>query len=174
MKKRFPLITFLLSVCLLVSCVNPGTYDGKISHWTADQQFGKMKSLVGDWYRTDGEPQDRPYATYRMTAKDSVVEERIFPGTEREMVTMYFVDKNRLMMTHFCILGNQPTMVAKLGGADLLEFVFHDATNLKSPEARHMHEHSFTFLEKNRIDAAWIFWENGKEADHRHYSLTRR
>ena len=168
------LIASLLSIGLLGSCVTPGSFGEEPGHLTADQQFAKVKSLVGDWYRTDGAPTDGAYATYRMVAKDSVVEERIFPGTEREMVTMYFVDKDRLKLTHFCNLGNQPTMEAKPGNADLLEFGFLGATNLKSPEARHMHEHSFSFLGKNRIDTTWIFWDGGKEADGRHYSLVRR
>ncbi|MCP4729351.1 MAG: hypothetical protein QF437_27075 [Planctomycetota bacterium] len=168
------LIASLLSIGLLGSCVTPGSFGEEPGHLTADQQFAKVKSLVGDWYRTDGAPTDGAYATYRMVAKDSALEERIFPGTEREMVTMYFVDKDRLKLTHFCNLGNQPTMEAKPGNADLLEFGFLGATNLKSPEARHMHEHSFSFLGKNRIDTTWIFWDGGKEADGRHYSLVRR
>ncbi len=168
------LIASLLSIGLLGSCVTPGSFGEEPGHLTADQQFAKVKSLVGDWYRTDGAPTDGDYATYRMVAKDSALEERIFPGTEREMVTMYFVDKDRLKLTHFCNLGNQPTMEAKPGNADLLEFGFLGATNLKSPEARHMHEHSFSFLGKNRIDTTWIFWDGGKEADGRHYSLVRR
>jgi len=168
------LIASLLSIGLLGSCVTPGSFGEEPGHLTADQQFAKVKSLVGDWYRTDGAPTDGAYATYRMVAKDSALEERIFPGTEREMVTMYFVDKDRLKLTHFCNLGNQPTMEAKPGNADLLEFGFLGATNLKSPEARHMHEHSFSFLGKNRIDTTWIFWDGGKEADGRHYSLVGR
>ena len=168
------LIASLLSIGLLGSCVTPGSFGEEPGHLTADQQFAKVKSLVGHWYRTDGAPTDGAYATYRMVAKDSALEERIFPGTEREMVTMYFVDKDRLKLTHFCNLGNQPTMEAKPGNADLLEFGFLGATNLKSPEARHMHEHSFSFLGKNRIDTTWIFWDGGKEADGRHYSLVRR
>ena len=168
------LIVSLLSIGLLGSCVTPASFGEEPGHLTADQQFAKVKSLVGDWYRTDGAPTDGAYATYRMVAKDSALEERIFPGTEREMVTMYFVDKDRLKLTHFCNLGNQPTMEAKPGNADLLEFGFLGATNLKSPEARHMHEHSFSFLGKNRIDTTWIFWDGGKEADGRHYSLVRR
>ena len=168
------LIVSLLSIGLLGSCVTPDSFGEEPGHLTADQQFAKVKSLVGHWYRTDGAPTDGAYATYRMVAKDSALEERIFPGTEREMVTMYFVDKDRLKLTHFCNLGNQPTMEAKPGNADLLEFGFLGATNLKSPEARHMHEHSFSFLGKNRIDTTWIFWDGGKEADGRHYSLVRR
>ena len=174
MNTRFLLITSLLSIGLLGACVSSGSYEEELGHLTADQQFAKVKSLVGDWFRTDGAPTDGAYATYRMAAKDSAVEERIFPGTEREMVTMYFVDKDRLKLTHFCISGIHPTMVAKLGDADLLEFGFLGAANLKSPEARHMHEHSFSFLGKNRIDATWIFWDGGKETERLHYSLARR
>ena len=174
MNKPLLLIVSLLSIGLLGSCVTPASFGEEPGHLTADQQFAKVKSLVGDWYRTDGAPTDGAYATYRMVAKDSALEERIFPGTEREMVTMYFVDKDRLKLTHFCNLGNQPTMEAKPGNADLLEFGFLGATNLKSPEARHMHEHSFSFLGKNRINATWIRWIGGKEAERLHFPLARR
>ena len=168
------LIVSLLSIGLLGSCVTPASFGEEPGHLTADQQFAKVKSLVGHWYRTDGAPTDGAYATYRMVAKDSVVEERIFPGTEREMVTMYFVDKDRLKLAHFAFTGIHPTMAAKPGGADLLEFGFLGAANLKSPEARHIHEHSFSFLGKNRINATWIRWIGGKEAERLHFPLARR
>ena len=50
---------------------------------------------------------------FRVTAGGSAVEETVFPGTEQEMVTLYFVRDGRLQLTHYCMAGNQPHMLAQ-------------------------------------------------------------
>ena len=54
---------------------------------------------------------------YRLIAADSVLVETDFPGTAKEMLTMYHRDGDQLMLTHYCRCGNQPRMRARAGAA---------------------------------------------------------
>ena len=39
---------------------------------------------------------------FRVTSAGSVVQETMFPGSDHEMVNMYSVDGDKLLMTHYC------------------------------------------------------------------------
>lgn len=170
----------LATALLLTACSGTGPRtpesDSKITS-PANPQFERVKELVGDWYLIDAEPEDGPTATYRLSANETAVVERLFPGERKEMVTMYFVDDGRLTLTHFCALGNQPTMGA-LSGADPedeIEFEFLGITDLESPTGMHMHEHVFEFTEDdNRMTSVWVLWNGGAEAERRRFPLERR
>jgi len=130
--------------------------------------------MVGEWYLTEGAADDGPIVIYRMSANSSALVERLFPDQNTEMVTMYFMDRGRLTLTHFCALGNQPTMIAIPGSDDLIQFNFLSATNLDSPLGEHMHDHSFTFHDENRVDATWVLWSEGEETGQSVFPLERR
>src|SRR3984885_14545336 len=74
----------------------------------------KMKKLVGTWGAADkdGKPTDQVVSIIKVTAGGSVVHETLFPGQPHEMVSVYTVDGADLIMTHYCVLGNQPRMKA--------------------------------------------------------------
>ena len=79
------------------------------------------------------------------------------------MLTVYHLDGDRLLLTHYCMEGNQPRMRAQPFHAETgeLEFQFLDATNLKGPKAGHMHNAKFRFLDANHVTTDWSFFENG-------------
>ena len=136
--------------------------------------FEQMTTMVGEWYRIDGEPGDGPVMTYELAANGSAVVERLFPGMEKEMVTMYYMDGDRLMLTHYCALGNQPSMVATGGDEALVEFDFNGASNLGSSDEMHMHQHVVAFIGEDRVDATWVLWDGGEEAERRLFPVERR
>src|SRR5262245_31283078 len=70
----------------------------------------KMKKLAGTWLMSDkdGKPTDQIASIIKVTAGGSAVLETIFPGQPHEMVSVYTVDGSDLIMTHYCVLGNQP------------------------------------------------------------------
>src|SRR5437868_1614896 len=73
-------------------------------------EFDRMKSLAGTWKGIVDMGQGPVDMTveYRVVSGGSVVEERLFAGTPKEMVTMYHDRKGKLALTHYCMLGNQP------------------------------------------------------------------
>src|SRR5262245_58906179 len=73
-----------------------------------------MKTLAGTWLLADkdGKPTDQVASIIKVTAGGSAVHETISPGQPHEMVSVYTVDGSDLIMTHYCVLGNQPRMKA--------------------------------------------------------------
>jgi DNA-binding transcriptional ArsR family regulator len=68
------------------------------------------------------------------------------------MVTLYYLDGDHLMMTHFCMANNQPRMRADASSSpSAIKFKFVDATNLSSPEAGHMNAHSIIWKDAEHV-----------------------
>ena len=81
----------------------------------ASPEFERMKSLVGTWKGTAdmGQGPVEMVVEYRLIAGGTVLQERSFPNTPHEMVTMFYDKGGRLALTHYCVLGNQPTMALR-------------------------------------------------------------
>lgn len=77
--------------------------------------FERIKQLAGDW-EADWEgreygPGSSPLRVrYEVTTGGTVVRETANPGGAGEMTTQYYLDGQDLLVTHFCLFGNQPTM----------------------------------------------------------------
>src|SRR5207237_10320126 len=80
----------------------------------SNARFDRLKKLAGDWTTGGAEPAT---ASFRVTAGGSAVVETLFAGTPHEMVTVYTADGDDVKLTHYCMLGNQPTLRAKGGPA---------------------------------------------------------
>src|SRR5262249_17717977 len=101
------------------------------------QRFETLKKLAGAWVEVgqDGKATDKVVSSIRVTAAGSAIEERLFPGSDHEMVTLYHLDGDDLVLTHYCSLGNQPRLRAEPGkDVNTIVFTFVSATNLKSKD----------------------------------------
>ena len=80
------------------------------------------------------------------------------------METIYYLDGSRLLLTHYCMLGNQPRMEARSYNAETgeLRFEFLDATNLASPNAAHMHNVTLHFVDGDHVTGDWQFFVDGQ------------
>ncbi len=117
----------------------------------AGDAFARLKGLVGTWVTT-GKSGRTSELSFKLAANDSVVVETWSPGTARETMTLYSMDGDRLIATHYCAQGNQPRLVLVPSGDPLtLAFEFADGTNLDVPGGAH--EHSFRI----RIDGPDTF-----------------
>ena len=124
--------------------------------------FEKLKALVGHWEATTDK--GKASATYQLVAGGSALLERTEVAGEREMITVYHLDGNRLLLTHYCEAGNQPRMQAGPFDpkANEIDFRFLDATNLSSPDAGHMHNVVIKFNGPNEVAEDWTFYQGGK------------
>ena len=85
---------------------------------TAEIAFARLKSMEGIWEgRSEGfgEEAEAAAATavkheIRVSAAGSVVIETMNPATDHEMINMYHLDGDDLVLTHYCAGGNQPHM----------------------------------------------------------------
>lgn len=124
----------------------------------------KMKKLVGTWLATDkdGKPTDQVQSVVKLTAGGSAVHETLFPGQPMEMVSVYTADGPNLVMTHYCVLGNQPRMKAELKAPNQIVFHFAGGTNLDPKKDKHMHGATLTFVSDDVIEINGVGWENGE------------
>lgn len=124
--------------------------------------FAKIKSLAGEWEGNTDKGKVR--LTYEVISGGNAVAERESGAQMPEMLTVYHLDGNRLLLTHYCVAGNQPRMEATAFDSQTgeLRFKFLDATNLASPAAGHMHNVTLHFVDNNHLSAEWQFFENGQ------------
>jgi hypothetical protein len=112
---------------------------------------------------------------YKVTSGGNTVVETIAPDSDHEMYSMIHADGDALVLTHYCHLGNQPRMKAtgKLDG-DKIEFKFTDGTNMKSEKDMHMHEATFTFVDKDTLKTEWTLYKDGKAGHKAVFELKRK
>ena len=113
---RIPAVPSML-VLALFTFVAQARAEEKGSSLSA-ARFAALKSLAGDWVALgkDGKPTDTIVSSIRVTSGGNTIQETLFPGSDHEMVTMYHIDGEDLILTHYCMLGNQPRMRAEAGG----------------------------------------------------------
>ncbi|HVX10451.1 MAG TPA: hypothetical protein VHC22_04685 [Pirellulales bacterium] len=123
--------------------------------------------LAGEWVGKGMHGDEHEMnVVYKVTAAGSAVVETIAPGTEHEMITVIHPDGDSLLLTHYCMLGNQPHMRAKPKTGDKsVAFEFVNVTNLKSEKDPYMRSVTFTFVDKNTLKSEWKHYVDGKEAD---------
>src|SRR5262245_32282480 len=125
----------------------------------------KLKKLAGTWVEADkdGKPTDKVVSVIKVTAGGSAVQETLFPGQEMEMVSVYHLDGADLVMTHYCMLGNQPRMKADpKSPANEIHFKFAGGTNLDPAKDMHMHEGTLKIVDDDHIEFSVVCWEGGK------------
>jgi len=138
----------------------------------------RMRALAGDWEgenpeHHEGMP-DKMAVNYRVTSNNNVVIETLMPGTPHEMITVYYVDGDKLVLTHYCSMGNQPMMTAvEPEGADSVHFVCHGGGNLPNENVPHMHEVTHEFLAPDHLRSSWVMLMDGKPTGTTAFDLHR-
>jgi hypothetical protein len=126
--------------------------------------FEKMKTLEGTWLATDedGKPTSQVVSIIKVTAGGSVVHETLFPGQSEEMVSVYTVEGPDLVMTHYCVLGNQPRLKADpKSPANQIRFEFAGGFNLDPAKDKHMHTVTLTIIDHGHIEIGGVGWKGG-------------
>jgi hypothetical protein len=108
----------------------------------------------------------KSHARYEVVSGGSAVVSisRATPWAANAMITVYYLDGDHLRLTHYCMAHNQPRMQAESFDRSTgeLRFAFLDATGLSSPEAGHMHNATFRFIDADHFTADWQFFDGGK------------
>lgn len=137
----------------------------------AKASFENLKVLAGQWETKDPSGK-RQIITWKVVSGGSVLMESM---EEESMVTMYHVDNNRLLLTHYCSAQNQPRMQAQVSDdGKTFTFDFIDATNMASPNDGHMRKLVLTIQDKDHFTEQWFFTQKGKDLDHGVFQLTRK
>ena len=153
----------------------------------AQKSFDEMKTLAGNWEGpvTVVPPQpdmssDKPiHVSLRTTSRgNALMHEMQEARTEEDPtrydhpVTMFYLDGDRLLLTHYCDAGNRPRMTAK-SSADgkTIEFDFLDVAG--STQYGHMQHAVFTVIDANHHTEDWTYMMPGDKPMHAHFNLQR-
>ena len=130
--KRSLVFTAVGVLALAAAATAPATEKTK-----SEEAFNRLGSLTGEW---KGEQEGVKISLlYTLTANGSALMEEFRPERGPVMVTMFTVDGDRLIATHYCSAKNQPQMVtgAIIDPQKPLAFSLVRITGLKSPDDWH-------------------------------------
>jgi hypothetical protein len=151
----------MVVLLLTVSALASDRADPELSK----QAYERIKFLTGKWMgKTTKGWTDR--IEFNLLAGGSAVEERSFDAHPGEtMVTIFHMDGDRLMLTHYCVAKNQPRLLATTISPDgkTIEFTFLDATNLPSRNKGHMDKAVYHFVDYNHFTTRWTWYEDDNE-----------
>ena len=120
--------------------------------------FETLKTMSGVWRQTGTQ---RPMTiTYRVISGESAIVESWVTSSGRETMTVYVMDGGRLIATHYCAQGNQPTLALTASGPELV-LDFRSATGLPDPAASHQHRFTIRPIDADHMERSETYVENG-------------
>jgi hypothetical protein len=147
-------VTTLIVVAVLTASVALADSDARKS-------FELLKQMEGNWAGKNQQG-DLIQVTFRMTAGGSALMSEIHGHGPENMISMFHMDGDRLVMTHYCGAGNQPRMKVIASDAKSVSFEFFDGTNI-GPGDGHMQHVTFTEPDADHHVEEWVFVDHGKE-----------
>lgn len=144
----------------------------------AQMSFDTMKNLAGSW---EGPVATSPLAVevegkpaqilLRVTSRgNALMHDLTIAGIPDNPITMFYLDSDRLLLTHYCDAGNRPRMTGTMSpDGKQVEFEFLDIAG--NPQY-HMHHSVFTIIDANHHTEDWTFMMKDKPI-HVHFDLHR-
>jgi hypothetical protein len=126
--------------------------------------FARLRHLAGRW-QAESSKGWSDEVTFEVIARGSAVVQRtaFADHPDETMVTVYYLDGERLLLTHFCEARNQPRLVASETAPERIAFEFLDATNLPSRDHGHMDRAVYSFLDDDHFSSRWTWYQDGAE-----------
>jgi len=124
----------------------------------AAKAFQQLSGLVGNWMGKS-ESGRQHSVNYRLSAGGTVLVETWSLSSGRESMTMYHLDGDDLMATHYCPQGNQPRLLL-VSDAGKMHFEFRDGTNLKVPDKAHQHSFWLQINDSGHFQRNEIYVDN--------------
>ncbi len=137
----------------------------------AQKAFEKMKTLAGSW---EGSIMGMStQITIRVTSTgNALLHEATGPGRPDNPITMFYVDGDRLLLTHYCDAGNRPRMVGKISpDGKTVEFSFLDVSG--STERGMMNRIVITITDANHHTEEITYTLPGNKSFVAHMDLAR-
>jgi hypothetical protein len=153
----------------------------------AQKSFDQLKTLAGSWQAsvtTDPPMKDmgngeKTEVVLRVTSRgNALVHEMGELGKQDDPtkydhpVTMFYLDNDRLLLTHYCDAGNRPRMAARVSpDGKTVEFDFLDIAG--NTQYGHMQHAIFTLIDANHHTEDWTFQMKGDKLMRAHLDLQR-
>lgn len=153
-------LAFLALSLFLTALPLGSSFAAKKGKAPATTPFDSLKSLEGTWkgqIEMNGKKEEARLV-YKVTSGGSALEETIFAGSPKEMVSVYYLANEDVMMTHYCMLGNQPSMKVTESGKGKIKFEKVSVSGMKTPQDPHMGGLLVTLKDKDHIEQAWTHY----------------
>jgi hypothetical protein len=148
----------------------------------AQKSFDQLKTLAGIW---DGavtmpmpgaDPSMPPmhvHVVLRVTSTGNAIHhEMTMEGRPDDPITMFYLDGDRLLVTHYCDAGNRPRFAARVSpDGKTFDFDFLDVSGPLN--YGHMQHVAFTFIDANHHSEEWSFLSPDGKLMTGHMDLTR-
>jgi hypothetical protein len=144
------------------------------------KSFEQLKSLAGTWEgKVDLTPPvpemqgKKMTITMRVTSMGhTLVHDLKADGRPDNPITMFVVDGDRLLLTHYCDADNRPRMAGTLSpDGKSIDFNFLDVSG--NMQYGHMQHATFTFVDADHHVEDWTFMMPGDKPMRAHAELTR-
>jgi hypothetical protein len=154
---RIELLAVVIALALIGTARTPAA--GKPNSVLA---FEHLTSLVGEWKGVQDGTEIK--LTYTLTAAGSALMEESRAGNT-VMMTMFTVDGDHLIATHYCSAGNQPQMMTGAitdPSAKSLAFTLSRVTGMKTPGDWHNTGLTIIMDDKQHLTQVWTYEDDGK------------
>jgi hypothetical protein len=160
----------IITVAAALLAASPGPADQPFVGIAATPElsraaFERFKALAGTWEAKSTKGWDERL-TYEVIAGGSAVLETSIDAHPGEtMATVFYMDGDRLLLTHYCVAKNQPRLETTFfqDGGRTVVFTFRDGANIPTRDRGHMDRAVFTFEGPNRLKSRWTWYEDGQE-----------
>ena len=140
----------------------------------SEEAFDRLATLKGQW---SGEQEGVKISLiYTLTANGSALMEEFRPKSGAVMITMFTVDGDHLIATHYCSAKNQPQMMtsAITDVQKPLAFSLARITGLKSPDDWHNTGLTMIQEDNDHLTQEWSYQFKGKTGkDTFHFARVR-
>jgi hypothetical protein len=169
-----------LSVVFVLIAATAFAADAAATPSDAQKSFDKLKTLAGSWegHVTTLPPQAEiegklMQVSLRLTSMGhTLMHEMTGSGRPDDPITMFVVDGDRLLLTHYCDADNRPRMVGRMSpDGKTVEFEFLDVSG--NLQYGHMHHAVFSVIDANHHTEDWTYMEPGDKPVHAHFELQR-
>lgn len=153
---------------------------------SAQLAFARLKTLTGNWKgQAAMGPQPGMSAPVRVSLRvtsggDALLHEMVPEGRSDDPgngaddpVTVFYMDGDRLLLTHYCDSGkNRPRMAGKLSpDGKTVAFDFLDVSG--GTKYGHMHQAIFTIIDADHHTEDWTYMSPEDKPGHAHIDLLR-
>lgn len=125
-----------------------------------------LTTTAGEWGGAASKSEhgnSRGGVTVKTKAAGSAVVHHYAQGTPGEMETVFHMDGDKLLLTHYCALQNAPILqFQKSDKPGELKFVFQGGTNFDPKVDAHLHESTFQIIDKDTVEQRSTVFANGK------------
>ena len=175
--KKLALLTCWLATAIVVFSQEP--QKPGVPQSEAQKTFEKIRTLAGSW---EGPLTTVPKVqisgnlaqlSLRVTSRgNALMHDLKVNGIPDNPITMFYLDDDRLLLTHYCDAGNRPRMTGKISpDGKTFEFDLLDVAG--GMQKGHMHHAVITMIDSDHHTEDWTFMLPGDMSVQAHFDLHR-